>query len=267
MLNTFDGIIKAARKEGELIAVTHAGLFHTDDLACSVILSLFSDNLGIRFKIKRTYEVSQIPLGDNVIVYDIGGGILDHNSKDLLVDDRKLSSLGKLWRFGKQEFIEKFELSERMWGKIDRDFIAPIDRTDTSSKMNPLTFCINSMRNILDDSTSWDTCFSQLKILIKSVLESARIMTSESEELCNAPILTINGKKFRLTDNWCSGFDYKVEGHIWKAEDGTYKVRMFKGSVLRKQNIKNGEDPRIIYISPSGRNGQVRTLKDLEDIV
>lgn len=267
MLNDFNSIIQAARESGKLVAVTHAGIFHADDLSCTVILSLFLEGLGIELVIKRTYEVSQIPEGDNVIVYDMGDGPLDHKPEDPLIDGRKLSSLGKLWRFGKQEFMEKFEISERMWTRIDRDFVAPIDKTDTSSKMNPLTFCINSMRNVMTETDSWDLCFRWLKSLIKSVLDSARIMTSESEELCNSPILTINGKKFRLTDYWCSGFDYRVDGHIWKAEDGTYKIRLFKGAILKKQNIKNGEDKNIIYISPSGRNGQVKTLKDLEDII
>ena len=163
--------------------------------------------------------------------------------------------------------MEKFEISERLWRKIDTDLIAPIDKTDeSSSKMNPLTFCINSMRNAYPEKESWDICFKYLKSLIRSVLDNSKILAKESETLRNAPLVIIKGKKFRLTDSWCSGLDYSVDGHIWRADDGTYKIRYFKGSSLKK-NIKNGTDPNIIYMSSSGRNGQVKTWKDLESII
>ena len=58
-----------------------------------------------------------------------------------------------------------------------------------------------------------------------------------------------------------------ILGYIWKDEDGTYKIRMFKDGELRVKGIKNGENTNIIYINTSGRNGQVRSLDDLKTII
>ena len=268
MLSDFKSIIEAASRKNELIAVTHAGLFHSDELACTVLLSLYLEGSGINLKLFRTFEVSKIPKDDNVIVYDIGEGLLDHNKDEEKVEGRQLSSLGKLWRFGKQEFMEKFEISNGLWGTIDKNFVSKIDKSDTSGITDPLTYSINCIRNITPESEAWEKCFEHMKNTLVPILKCSKISTAESKILRSSPILTINGKKFRFTDSWCYGFDYKMDGHIWKTEDGTYKVRLFKEfDSLKLKNIKNGENENIIYISPSGKNGQVRTLKDLESII
>ena len=144
----------------------------------------------------------------------------------------------------------------------------PIDLSDVKGTMNPLTYCINCIRNSTSEKDSWEVCFRHLSVLMKYVIESAKTMTMDTKELLSLPTLMINGKKFRFSDKWCAGVDYHAHGHIWKAEDGTYKVRLFGSNTeLKKKNIKNGEDPNIIYISKSGRNGQVRTMKDFESII
>ena len=158
MLSDFKSIIQAATRKNELIAVTHAGIFHSDELACTVLLSLYLEGTGIKLKLFRTYEISKIPNDDNVIVYDIGEGLLDHNKEEEKVEGRQLSSLGKLWRFGKQEFMEKFEISNGLWGTIDKNFISKIDKSDTSSFTDPLTYSINCIRNITPESEAWEKC-------------------------------------------------------------------------------------------------------------
>jgi hypothetical protein len=113
----------------------------------------------------------------------------------------------------------------------------------------------------------WETCFDQFLEIWKPILKASKVMTEESAELKKAPLLTINGKRFRFTDRWISGFDDRVDGHIWKDTDGTYKIRMFKDGELKLKGIKNGENTSIIYVNASGRNGQVRSLDDLKTII
>jgi hypothetical protein len=266
MLDNFKEIIESSIKERQLVGVTHAGIFHSDDLACSALLHLYCERIGIEFKLVRIYEETKIPVGNNVIVYDMGNGVLDHSKEEEKVDGRNLSSLGKLWRFGKEEFKKEFGISERLWNRIDKDLICPIDKTDTASKMNPLTYWLNSLRCVCTGD-QWEICFNQFLEIWKPILKASKVMTEESAELKKAPILTINGKRFRFTDKWISGFDDRVDGHIWKDEDGTYKIRMFKDGELRMKGIKNGENTNIIYINTSGRNGQVKSLDDLRTII
>ena len=271
MLDNFNDIIQAAKNSGCLYAVTHDGVFHVDELSCTVILRLFLEGSGVKIEVIRTRDESKIPAGDNVIVYDFGGGLLDHHdeTEDTVVDGRKLSSIGKLWRFGKEEFMSRFSLNERMWARIDKDLWKPIDITDNSSKMNPLTFCINAIRNTSQEGSKWSDCIKVLESLYSRVIVAARILQDETVIMESLPTIKINGKIFRFSEEWCSGFDAnpKVVGIIWKHEDGTYKVRMFGRNSLTAKGIKNNTDPDIIYVNSSGRNGQVRKISDFSKIV
>ena len=58
-------------------AMTHGGKFHADDVISTVILKKI---YGDSFKLIRTFRVPN-DLPSNVIVYDIGGGALDHHQK------------------------------------------------------------------------------------------------------------------------------------------------------------------------------------------
>ena len=113
MLDNFNDIVRAAEREGSLIMVTHAGLFHLDDLACAVLLSMYFNGSDVKLELIRTFDMSEIPDKDNVIVFDFGDGILGGGNSDKIIHshNRKLSSLGKLWRFCRMEFQEKFEIS------------------------------------------------------------------------------------------------------------------------------------------------------------
>ena len=271
MLDKFENIVRAAKEQKKLIAVTHDGVFHTDELSCTAILMMYFDQTDVSVEVLRTRDESRIPTGDNVIIYDFGGGILDHHDDDKakIIDGRKLSSIGKLWRFGKIEFMERFGINERMWDRIDKNLWKPIDITDNSSKMNPLTFCINAIRNTSQEGKKWSDCLNSLIALYSRVFESHRNLQEETKLMKNLPTIRINNKTFRFSEEWCSGFDEdpNVVGIIWKHEDGTYKIRMFGRNELRIKGIKNGTDPDIIYVNSSGRNGQVRKIKDFQRII
>jgi hypothetical protein len=271
MLDNFKDIVESAINSKHLIAVTHDGVFHVDDLLCTVFLRIFFEGTGVHIEVIRTRDKSKIPTGNNVIVYDFGGGILDHHDEEevKVIDGRKLSSIGKLWRFGKEEFMNKFSINERMWVRVDRELIKPVDITDNGGKMNPLTFSINALRITENEGYKWSACIKTLETLVNSVLEAARILQGENSIMESLPIITINGKLFRFSEEWCAGNDEnpKIRGIIWKHEDGTYKIKMFGSNILTRRGIKEETDSNIIYVNSNGKNGWVRKLKDLEKII
>ena len=56
---------------------THNGLFHADDVFAAAMLSLITEDINI----VRDGE-ENIPEGDDWIVFDIGGGHLDHHTPE-----------------------------------------------------------------------------------------------------------------------------------------------------------------------------------------
>ena len=56
---------------------THNGLFHADDVFATAMLSLIAEDITV----KRGGE-EDIPKGDDWIVFDIGGGRLDHHTPE-----------------------------------------------------------------------------------------------------------------------------------------------------------------------------------------
>jgi hypothetical protein len=135
--------------------------------------------------------------------------------------------------------------------------------------MNPLTYCFNAIRATNSKEARLEACISFLEGVYSSVIKAAKILQEDTESIAGLPTLMINNKIFRFSDKWRSGFDPNpnVVGIIWKAEDGTYGIKMFGNNCLSVKGVKNNTDPNIIYITDSGRNGQVKNLEDLQKIV
>ena len=74
-------------------AFTHAGDFHTDDVASGAFLRMLNPYI----KIIRGFEV---PENFEGIVFDIGGGEFDHHDENREMRENGIyfASFGKLWR-------------------------------------------------------------------------------------------------------------------------------------------------------------------------
>lgn len=60
--------------------MTHAGIFHADDVFATALLSIYFKQLNEPFTIKRVTDVSEADANDpETIVYDIGSGNFDHH--------------------------------------------------------------------------------------------------------------------------------------------------------------------------------------------
>jgi len=148
-----------------IIAATHSGSFHTDDVVSYSILKLvFGEFTFFR---SRDQEV----LNKADIVFDVGFGEYDHHMPDKegkpYRDEDKTkpySSAGLIWRdFGK-EAIESvihnmkieysYSLIERIWKIVDDGVILPVDLSDNGAWNSEFSE-INLMAIVSSFTPSW----------------------------------------------------------------------------------------------------------------
>lgn len=121
--------IKVTKNINEANCITHAGIFHADEVFASVILSKVIDNLVI----SRVFEIDD--LMNNKIIYDIGGGKFDHHQlggNGKREDGISYSSCGLIWKeYGKILLKNKgYQNIDELFEIIDRDLIEYIDAND-----------------------------------------------------------------------------------------------------------------------------------------
>ena len=109
--------------------VTHAGVFHADEVFATVILEELFENVVVC----RTLKVPK-DLKLDVIVYDIGGGRWDHHQKGGNgVRDNKIpyASAGLIWNdFGMELLKKKYINSKSLWSAVEKILIQGIDAVD-----------------------------------------------------------------------------------------------------------------------------------------
>lgn len=130
--------------------ITHAGIFHADDVLCAALLDIFEvveyDHLDV---IKR---VSKVPEGFQGLAFDIGGGLYDHHQQnaEVRVNGVKYAALGLLWREFGMDYLQKFcssEEAELAWVELDEQFIQAVDLTDNFGQAkypNPLAYLVSA---------------------------------------------------------------------------------------------------------------------------
>lgn len=112
-------------------AITHGGTFHADEVMATVILSKVFDDLRVCRIFKVPEEVSE-----DVVVYDIGFGELDHHQKGgngARENEVPYAACGLVWKkFGMQVVADSIN-PEKVWDIIDRMLIQGIDATDNGA--------------------------------------------------------------------------------------------------------------------------------------
>ena len=122
------GKITTTNDIGAANAVTHAGIFHADEVMATVILARVLDKVIVY----RTFKVPD-NLQKGVVVYDIGYGEFDHHNRGgngVRENGVPYSSVGLIWKkFGRQVVNETCN-PEFVWSFIDRNLIQGIDAID-----------------------------------------------------------------------------------------------------------------------------------------
>lgn len=109
-------------------AITHSGIFHADEVMATVLLSKILPEV----KVCRTFKVPE-DVAEDVIVYDIGGGVYDHHQRgfsEARDNGIKFSSFGLLWRKFGMQLLSNNENAELVFEIFDKSFVTGIDAVD-----------------------------------------------------------------------------------------------------------------------------------------
>lgn len=137
---------------------THSGVFHADDVFSAALIRLMVniEKLGSidwdselhaimnSFTTTKINRVNEVPesAGENVLIFDIGGGKYDHHQQGAPVRENGIpyAAFGLLWKELGMLFLGK----RAKW--FDKNFVQPLDATDNGAGPNTLSLVIGSMR-------------------------------------------------------------------------------------------------------------------------
>ena len=163
----------------EATHITHGGVFHSDEVMATAILSMIEP-----IKLNRTFRV---PEGTDAFVYDIGGGEYDHHQaggNGARENGVPYSSCGLVWR----DFGRQLVSCDEAWSFVDQELIAGIDATDNGSlpgidyPVRPATISnlISGFNPDWDSTQSADEAFLEAVAFAQGILARA-IASAESK--------------------------------------------------------------------------------------
>ncbi len=156
-------------------AITHAGVFHADEVLATVILNKVFGDI-------RLCRVNSLSDAGDAVVYDIGGGQFDHHQKGgngARKNGIPYASAGLIWKkYGYAVICESEDTDAKtVWEKIDEELVQGIDAvdngfqraSDNSSKCLDLSNIIRLMNPNWDDKVSSDEAFVKAVDWMESV--------------------------------------------------------------------------------------------------
>lgn len=150
--------------------ITHAGLFHADDVLATVILKKVFGNLSVC----RTFKVPENGISDDAIVYDIGFGKYDHHQKGgngSRENGVPYAAVGLIWKDFGPKLVANTCNPNFVWTLIDRDLIQGVDAID-NGKMPKADYPAQVMsfsQTISVFNPNWDSNMSADEAFIKAV--------------------------------------------------------------------------------------------------
>ncbi len=122
----------------KILAVTHSGIFHADEVMASVILK----ELYQEVEIVRSRSQRDIDRAD--IVYDVGDGEFDHHSDQKEYRDNGIpyAACGLIWRTYGKDLIKKLrpkfsrDQIEEVFYSVDEGLIESIDAIDNGYRVD-----------------------------------------------------------------------------------------------------------------------------------
>lgn len=145
------------------LAITHSGVFHSDEVMAIAFLKLINKNLKV-VRVRSSEEIATVDRYDDIdtIIVDIGGGRYDHhtpNSKESRITtsgpELPYASFGKVVRD-----YYPYLMSESNYKKFDYGIVAGIDGHDCTGKIpgtncgNPLSAAISAFNPLWCDDNS-----------------------------------------------------------------------------------------------------------------
>jgi len=158
-------------------AITHAGIFHADDVFSVALLQMLNPEIAV----ERVFKVSS-EISDDTLAFDIGGGKYDHHQ--IGAEERpwgvKYAAFGLLWRSLKLGEFGQPALPKDVYELVEREFVEPIDAYD-NGQLNAaytmpylaLSKTISWMNPSWDSSDDANTAFNNAVAFASQILEIA----------------------------------------------------------------------------------------------
>lgn len=143
-----------------ILAVTHSGVFHADEVMASAILMQYYEEVEIiRSRDERDFHRADI-------VYDVGGGEYDHHSDYSEYRDNGIpyAACGLIWRDFGPKIIKNLrpgfneEQVEEVFYSVDRSIIESIDAIDNGYHVDKDEFHLPSLDQLVKGfNPNWNT--------------------------------------------------------------------------------------------------------------
>lgn len=212
-------------------AITHAGVFHADDVFASVFLEKYWGML----KLYRTFDV---PKDTEALIFDIGFGQFDHHQKDgngMRDNGIMYASFGLLWkRYGKDYLrnIIQRRYIDYVWRLFDKNFVQPIDAADCGQYPHPDRIPVISVTGIIKGfNPRWDEgeifnerflkAFECASTIFDNALQDA-ISKAKAKDVVNKAINHYKDEKVLVLEQFASWHDYVLSSS--KAKEMLYIV-------------------------------------------
>ena len=194
---------KWTNKKATKLAVTHAGMFHADDVFSFALLQLdrTSKKEKYGYILKRVNNASDIP-ADADIVFDIGGGKFDHHQNldkyhELNNQQIPYASFGLLWDEYGMDIVNDFtqrlsltpEAKDAIFKKFEKSLVVPIDANDNGIFTDD--FSVSQVIRDLNDNAGSDAAFYKAEDLAFSIIVR-RLTSITNQQLKSDAILKLS---------------------------------------------------------------------------
>lgn len=171
-------MVKTTKDSEKASVITHAGIFHADEVLGTAILSKVLGDITVM----RAFRIPE-NVGKEVIVFDIGLGELDHHQKcgnGTRENGVPYASAGLIWKKYGPQIVAGTCNPKLVWSLTDRDLIQGVDATDngaiqiTDSQIMPMSFSqmISGFNPSWDSDEEADDAFIRAVELAKIVLDN-----------------------------------------------------------------------------------------------
>ena len=220
-----------AQEIAQANCITHSGIFHADEVMATVLLSKILPEV----KVCRTFKVPE-DVAEDVIVYDIGGGVFDHHQRgfsEARENGIKFSSFGLLWRKFGMQLLSDNQNAELVFELFDKTFVTGIDavdngqveRTDVVQVMT-VSGVISSFNPNWDEKANADESFLKAvafaELIFDNALASAISKAKAKTGVESAIEKSANG--IMILDEFMPWQDYIFNSTNEKANDILYVV-------------------------------------------
>lgn len=175
-------------KQKHMMAFTHSGKFHADDVFSSALLRYVNPGITIT-------RGNRVPEDYEGIVFDIGRGRYDHHQRDSRIRENGVAyaAFGLLWEELGTEILGSEELAQ----KFDEAFVQPLDNNDNTGEKNELAALIGSFNPAWDANGGADEAFFQAVEVAEMILQHRfdRYLSNERADRRVAEILQEHARK------------------------------------------------------------------------